>query len=337
MASNPYNVVTESIFSKLDYSNFSVNFSTPPIVFVCGGPMLPVPGSLRERVFRYFANDDSDNISDHLIAAEEFKDYFQDGAYDDLMEFEDDIASISTLVIIFLESAGSLVELGLFCNRVELKDRLIVFVPSEELAEKDESTPAYSSFIYLGAMKSLKRRNETSVKVYPWVRSGVMQYDELEFVVNDIKTKLSSVKKTDKFDRNNSGHMAYLIHDIIRLCEPIKLGEIEMTLICLDIDVSTRSVTKSLYLLQKFKLVSPYEYSGSKYYYVNDETLSKINIGRTNNGKVFDFPNLKVQVRTSFVPALTSIEDKKEREISQKRFNALKKIIEIRKKDVPVI
>lgn len=332
MTENTYHSVTESIFSDLNQSIFSVNFSTPPIIFVCGGPMTQIAASVRERVFTHFAQDTTSNISDHLIAAEDFKDYFKDGAYDDLMEFEDDIASISTLVVIFLESAGSLVELGLFCNRVELKDRLIVFVPAEELEAKEEgNVPAYSSFIYLGAIQSLKRRNETSVMIYPWADADSIKYEELEFVISDIKEKLGKVKKTDQFDLNNSGHMAYLIHDIIRICEPVKLNEIEMALICLDIDYSTRKTTKSLYLLEKFKLVSPYEYSGSKYYYVNDESLSKIKFGKSRTGKILDAPDLKMQVRSSFNPVFMKTDDNKEKEVAKKRFNALKRIVQIRK------
>lgn len=331
MTENTYSSVTETIFSDLNHSNFSVNFSTPPIIFVCGGPMTQVAASVRERVFTYFAKDTTSNITDHLIAAEDFKDYFKDGAYDDLMEFEDDIASISTLVVIFLESAGSLVELGLFCNRIELKDRLIVFVPAEELEAKEDNEPAYSSFIYLGAIQSLKRRNDTSVMIYPWANTESIKYDELDFVVSDIKDKLAKVKKTDKFDVKNSGHMSYLIHDIIRLCEPIKLSEIEMALICLEIDYPTRNITKCLYLLEKFKLTSPYEYSGSKYYYVNDESLSKIKFGKSRKGKVLDAPNLKMEIRSSFNPVFMKTEDEKEIEIAKKRFNALKRIVQIRK------
>ena len=48
------------------------------------------------------------------------------GHIPDLMSFEDDIANISTLVVICLESAGSLVELGLFVNRKSLAQKLHV-------------------------------------------------------------------------------------------------------------------------------------------------------------------------------------------------------------------
>ncbi len=54
------------------------------------------------------------------------------------MSFEDDIANISTLVVICLESAGSLVELGLFVNRKSLAQKLHVVAPFEEIEEMNE-------------------------------------------------------------------------------------------------------------------------------------------------------------------------------------------------------
>ncbi|WP_431631294.1 hypothetical protein [Enterobacter roggenkampii] len=98
-------------WGELTTANFSVHY-TLPVVFVCGGPALQIGDSLQERVFRYFA-ESNPLTSKSLVMAEAFKDYFKSGAYTDLMQFEDDIANISTLVVIFLESAGSLVELGL--------------------------------------------------------------------------------------------------------------------------------------------------------------------------------------------------------------------------------
>ncbi|EOC1336472.1 hypothetical protein ACI09U_004300, partial [Cronobacter turicensis] len=83
-------------WGELTIANFSVHY-TPPVVFVCGGPALQIGDSLRERVFRYFA-DNHPLMAKSLVMAEAFKDYFKSGAYTDLMQFEDDIASISTLV-----------------------------------------------------------------------------------------------------------------------------------------------------------------------------------------------------------------------------------------------
>ena len=328
-----YNEVLESLFDNLDPINFSVNFHTKPTIFVCGGPMIDIAQSLRERIFRYFAGVDDPNIIDHFIAAEDFKDYFKAGAYKDLMSFEDDIANISTLVVICLESAGSLVELGLFCNRPELKNRLLVFVPAEEVdGDPSQNIDPYSSFIYLGPLQSLKRANDTSVMIYPWPNPESLKYEHLDLITQDIVNKLETVKKSEAFSEDNTGHLAFLVHDIIRICEPIKISEIELALISLIIDVSSQLLTRLLYLLEKMKMIAPYEYSGSVYYYVRNEQLSKLKFGRTKDKKVADIPNIKMQIRNTFVQLLS--EGKKgdpHFEVSKKRLNAYKRIAAIRK------
>ncbi|MBP4032062.1 hypothetical protein, partial [Aeromonas sp. PrichA-15] len=134
------------------------------------------------------------------------------------------------------------------------------------------------------------------------------------------------------FSEVNSGHLAFLIHDIIKLCEPIKLSEIELVLISLIIDCPVRKLTRLLYLLEKTNFIAPYEYSGSTYYYVKNEKLSKIKYGKSKSGKIFDFPNAKMQVRKSFAPIFPGdeIKGRFDDEISKKRYNALKRINAIR-------
>ncbi|WP_429233440.1 retron St85 family effector protein [Aeromonas salmonicida] len=328
-----YNETLEMIFNDLEHSSFHVNFNTPPIIFICGGSMIKIGSSLREAIFRYFASNENSNIHDHLLAAENFKDYFKNGAYRDLMDFEDDIASISTLIIICLESAGSLVELGLFCNKPELKNRLLVFVPAEEVeAKPEEDIEAYSSFIYLGPLQSLKHANDSAVMIYPWPSPNSLKYEHIDLIAQDIENKLETVRKVDSFSEVNSGHLAFLIHDIIKLCEPIKLSEIELVLISLIIDCPVRKLTRLLYLLEKTNFIAPYEYSGSTYYYVKNEKLSKIKYGKSKSGKIFDFPNAKMQIRKSFAPIFSGdeIKGKFDDEISKKRYNALKRINAIR-------
>lgn len=100
-------------FQALELSKFKVSF-TPPKIFVCGGEVnntAVVPASVRQRIVNYL-EDAHKQIFQSCILAESFKDYFKEGAYADLLEFETDIANIASLIIVCLESAGSLVELG---------------------------------------------------------------------------------------------------------------------------------------------------------------------------------------------------------------------------------
>ena len=313
-------------WKELNFSNFTVQY-IPPVIFVCGGPAVDIGASLRERVFRYVAGTQPELLSS-LVMAEEFKDYFKNGAYSDLMQFEDDIASISTLIVIFLESAGSLVELGLFVNKKSLAHRLLVFVPAHELeGDEEKNIPPRSSFIYLGPLESLRRTDAAAVSVYPWPETTVGHYPEIEHVVGDINNKLESVPKSEQFSIDNTGHIAALILEIVILAEPIKVTEIEWVLSCLDINESQSKISKLLYLLEVIKLVSSIEYSGSSYYFAVNSKISKIKFGRTKTGKVKDAPNMRMAIVQSYIKLDESLMD----ETAKKRRNVLSRISKMRK------
>lgn len=313
-------------FKDLNIANFTVQFM-PPLVFVCGGPMLPMYASLRERIFTYTASNDVP-LHDSLVLAENFKDYFKEGAYSDLMQFEEDIANISTLIVICLESAGSLVELGLFVNRKSLAQRLLVIAPAEEIEENiEKNIPARSSFIYLGPLEHLKKLDDNSVAIYPWPKNSSSKYLEIDLVVGDIVKRLASVKKTERYSKHNTGHLAILIFEIIVLSEPIKLSEIEWALLCMDIEFDRNLVSRLLYLLSIMNLVSSMPYSGTDYYYAKKINISKIKFGKTTTGKIQDAPNMKIAIRQSYL----SFDGENTDETAKKRRNVLIRINEMRK------
>lgn len=315
-------------WGELNPANFTVQY-IPPMVFVCGGPTVQIAESLRERVFRYSAEKNKELFTS-LVVAENFKDYFKQGAYADLMQFEDDIANISTLIVIFLESAGSLVELGLFVNKTALRHRLLVFVPAQELEGNEvNDVPARSSFIFLGPLESLRRSDETSVCVYPWPEKGKIAYPEIEHIVRDIDEKLRSVQKTEKFHHENTGHMAMLIFEIILLSEPIKITEIEWVVLCLEISLAQSDLSRLLYLLEAMGLISSAIYSKATYYYARNSE-SKLKFGRTKKGKIKDAPNMRMAIIQSYI----KLDDKDMAENEKKRRNVLSRITNQRKEQV---
>ncbi|RNM26881.1 retron St85 family effector protein [Dickeya oryzae] len=314
-------------FGDLNHSNFIVQFM-PPIIFVCGGPMNATPISVRDYIFTYFAGHHPE-LSDSLILAENFHDYFKDGAYSDLMSFEDDIANISTLVVICLESAGSLVELGLFVNRKSLAQKLHIIAPLEEIeGNVEKKIPPKSSFIYLGPLEYLKRIDESYVSVYPWPKNNSLVYNEIELISHDIKARLKGVRKTEKYSPDNSGHLAILIYEIILLSEPIKKTEIEWALYCMDIDVSQKKISRLLYLLGKMNLISYIQYSGPDYFYTIGHKESKIKFGLSKSGKIKDAMGMKIAIRQSYL----FIDNKEMDETAKKRKNVLSRINETREK-----
>ncbi|MCU6496904.1 retron St85 family effector protein [Rugamonas sp. A1-17] len=294
-------------FSSLDVSKFTAVF-TPPKIFLCGGPTkAAVAESLRQRIIDHFSIKDTVTF-EALIHAEDFTDYFKDGIYSDLLDFEIDIANLSSLTVVCLESPGAFVELGIFCQLQTVAGKLLIIAPQEEIDKKN-------SFIYHGPLTSLLQKDSSSVVSYPWADPAILKYDHLEFIIGDIMAKLSNVNVSHKFDSKNTGHLALLLYDIICLASPIKKEEINLALYALDIDLPERTINKLLYLLEKVKLIASTNYSRVDYYYGIGPTSRRIKFGTSKKGAVKDTSALKMAFRQSYV--LATDEPSKKRRYAQ--------------------
>jgi len=97
------------------------------VIFLCGGPFsnlsIPTPLSLRDAFLKIL---DYRPLRDKvLIQAEDItQDYAFFDYYDNILDFETDLAQIVELIILFCESEGSLAELGAFAMIDEIAQRL---------------------------------------------------------------------------------------------------------------------------------------------------------------------------------------------------------------------
>ncbi len=319
---DPYQQALTSIFTNLDFKKFTVQF-TPRITFICGGPIAssssPYPASLRERVLLYL-DEHHNEIERNTVVAESFADYFQKGQYSNLLVFEEDIANVASLIVICLESAGSLVEFGLFCNHASTSDKLLVYIPEEHYDGVD-------SFIALGPLAQLKANSSNSVLSYPFPDPNSPVYDDIDLVVGDLVEKLESSPKTGQFDETNSGHLAFLIHDIISLCTPIKKQEILSCMSDIGIEgLTERRLSTLLYLLMKIGLVGQKTYSHVDYFFSTDPSLTKVTFGKCKDMSNFDRTSKLVEIKQTFM-----LQQEGERQSTKKRRLVQGKINEILK------
>jgi hypothetical protein len=303
-------------FQDFEHARFNVSF-LPPKVFLCGGEVdvtSPIPKSARERLVAHFAAHENE-LHKACIQAEKFKDYFKEGAYSDLLEFESDIANIATMIIICLESPGALVELGLFCMDPIAMGKLLIIAPQEELAGEN-------SFIFLGPLEYLKGKVNDSVVAYPWPNPDVLEYEHTNMMVSDIKQKLEKMQKNQQFSEKNSAHIAFLIHDIIMLAHPITITEIQYALLAFKVEVEERVVSRLLYLLEKIGLIAHTVYSSVTYFYDSPGSVRRIKFGVDTKGKTRDSPALVIAFRSIYI--LGDDELSKKRTLVLKHINKLK-------------
>ncbi|AUV87289.1 retron St85 family effector protein [Vibrio campbellii] len=302
-------------FEQFDVSNFKVNYPDHRI-FVCGGQIdirEHIPLSFRQRFISELATKHP-HIESEIVLAESFKDYFKEHAYRDLLTFEDDIAQLASVVVIFLESPGSLVELGMFCTKPNFYKKLLIVAPREETERED-------SFIYLGPLHHIRSKEPSSVSIYPWPSTTVAGYSDihLQDLCASLLEKRDNIPKNPTFASDNSGHVALLIFEIVRLSYPVLLTEIELALASLNLDEEKSKVTRLLYLLNKLGYLDTYEYSGYKYYYPTIRDKPRVKFGSNKAGVPFDEKKLQMNLKMSYV---TDISDG----ASRKRIAAGKEI-----------
>lgn len=264
-----------SLLSKIELGKARVDLSSP-IIFLCGGKIDAksfTSASVRNSIYEYIL-EHNPSRHDQIVLAEHFTDWIHDATYNNLMEFEDDIAHISSLIIIVLESPGALTELGIFVKDSKLESKMLVLL-TEEHNEQD-------SFISLGPLRHLKNINNISVCPYPWNKHNVNESIEkhLPNINNDIETSLqkSITKSSESFSKENNGHIAFLIYELIKLFGALKFDEILEYLAKLKIDITSGKTKRLLFVLAKIEIVSAKQRGAGTYYYAK-KSQNRITFG----------------------------------------------------------
>ncbi|HEP9383581.1 TPA: retron St85 family effector protein [Pseudomonas aeruginosa] len=258
--------------SEFELADSRVEFSKKPIVLLCGGPIPhkahpddddPPISSFRHAIHQSFTPYE-------VFCPEEIQAWNIDGIFKNLMDFESDLASICSLVVIILESPGALAELGAFSQLPDLSKKLIVINSSDYRGR--------NSFINLGILRFIADDHPAGVKTYPWSVSdpSSISKDVLGDVVEDIQEELSGLPKSQVFKVNSSAHVVVLICELVRVFVALKEGELLDGLATLGISLSKEYLKRKLFLLEKFDLISRQEYGGSIFYLAKRDDYHKL-------------------------------------------------------------
>ncbi len=204
------------------------------VVFLCGGPYSdisdPTPLSLRDAFIKIV---DYEPFKEKiLIQAEEITSgYSFFDHYDNILDFETDLAQIVELIILFSESEGSLAELGAFAMIDEIAQRLFVIVRQVHWQSH--------SFIRLGPLQRIERKYGREY-IYVVDDDDIgMRHDTAEFInktalgsllKRPLTIRLQKPRDPTTFDSNRSGHVIKLVVGLVQDYGALKVGEIEYLL-----------------------------------------------------------------------------------------------------------
>lgn len=240
-------------------------------VFLCGGAIESSDAAIASaRHYALCRMDDQGKIAGHkVVIAERMTSLLQGDDFHDLLEFEEHIAALCACVLIFVESPGSIAELGSFSVMKHLAPRLLV------VCEQRFESDAAPSFIFLGPIASLRRRRSESVQVFPITADvgGVMRVsDELlsdcwGYIEEAMLGVLRRPIPEAQLVKSELPHQMVLVAEIIGLTVAVKSGEIEQILGALGVELKGKPLRRILRILEQFDLVVSRTYGNDRFYH----------------------------------------------------------------------
>lgn len=231
------------------------------------------PLSIRDCFYRYLTVSNPD-LLERILRAEDIQDWLHDGTYRDLITFEQHLAGLASLAILFVESPGSIAELGSFVLVPAISEKLLVFISRDHY---EDPTP---SFIQLGPIRYMEDRCADQVFVYPWTtdldqeaqinspgRIETATVDPyLQDMVDDVLNRLRENPSTQQFQIDTPGHRMLLIADLSDLFLAVRAVEIKSYFELIGIKASTADIERYLFILQKLELLTHVPYGGERFF-----------------------------------------------------------------------
>jgi len=144
----------KNLASKIREKAFTPVTSSKTSIFLCGAD-INNQASVRYRLAKYFS-DFKNSLYFELVYPEDiFEELLYSRAGQDLLSLENLLADSVDIVIIVVESSGSIAELGAFANNEKLRKKLICLI--------DEQYKTDKSFINQGPAKLIKQTNKGAV------------------------------------------------------------------------------------------------------------------------------------------------------------------------------
>lgn len=293
--------LVDRIRSTIDLAHITVK-PFDGLIFLCGGlirgPNEPLASARHYAVLKFDSTQRLVNRS--VIIAERMDDILNDGEFHNLLEFEKNIAALCSCIIIFLESAGSIAELGSFAVMPHISPKLLVF------CEQRFDSNTSPSYIFLGPLASLRKDNVESVQIFPMeAREGssfMVKKELLDECWDDIEDAIrGSLKRSvteSAFDPDQIAHQMLLVVALTGLCIALTSLELEECLKIFGVSLPVKHLHRTLRILERFKLVARMSYGSQDFYFsLFDGPLF---VFRSPDGTIFDQIRFKADASSTY-------------------------------------
>ena len=200
-----------------------------------------------------------------IVLAEAANQLYRDTEYSDLITFEEDIAIISSLVLLIAESAGSLAELGAFATSDQIRPRLSVIMTTDHF-EKE-------SFVRFGPIQKVIREDEARVAAFPWksrnngqiIKSSISSHflEIQKFINHQLKVIPKKFLLKTREDISIFIKLLWIIH----IAKAIGILDLHKYLQGLGNEISQKEVKNKLYCMKIAGWIDKYTYSNKAYWH----------------------------------------------------------------------
>jgi hypothetical protein len=277
-----------AFLERINIQDTRIEFDGSHVVLLCGGKVPvkehaeaddPPIASLRHALTR-------ESQSIEFFIPEEIDDWLHDGLFKDLMSFELELAAICSIVVIVLESAGAIAELGAFSQLKELSEKLIAIKSRDFDAAKNNK-----SFINLGLLRFLDEAKGSSVRSYPWDLSRPSDVDEVlvKDVLTDISEEIGQLPKSATLNPQLSAHIAVIIYQLVFTFAALGEKEIQDYLLIFGVSTTRTDIRRKLFLLERFQILKREKYSDAEFYVLGRYGFHKLRLASKDGKKIDAF------------------------------------------------
>jgi hypothetical protein len=254
------------LYDDVDQERLRVQRPTK-LVFLCGGRIQEgdptTATSLRDYLFRL--RKIPDRLRAEVVLAERATKLYRDTQYHDLISFEEDIARIAAVVLVIVESPGSLAELGAFASNDVIRDALRIMMQKKYSTEE--------SFIRFGPVERIKKVSMEYVGFYPWrlrksgtliIRSVKPHFSEM---LKFVRHHISSAPASMNFSSLGEAKIIYIIYWIVYLAMAISITSLQQIVDYIYPGIGLVDIKNKLFCLRFAGWIDSEDYSGKEYFF----------------------------------------------------------------------
>jgi hypothetical protein len=282
-------------------------------IFLCGGQRIQKVGeppvSLRGQLIALL--EDPDRIlPSYIVLAEEAVAWYHSlssNRFSNLVELEACIAALSTQILLIVESAGSMTELGAFSFDNRLSKKLYAVL--DKSYEKDQSFIMDGPIAKIRDLGGYCGRDWLLKPKEPEIDSVKAKAVSQRIITEILNPEIKRSPKKQTFDDQSVGHKMLLISDLVCLGGALREPEIFSFVKALNVELTRFELGQYLFLLGKMKFLSETHEGMDDYFFQVDPNLKFVTYA-TSDGRQFDRDRYRSYIQEA-LPKKGHYEDRK--------------------------